>query len=170
MVRITRRSVLTPWSGNANATPNSDFTLDEAAGGGPCPKTLAERPFSPTYKAGTQQSKAGAFSPFELHIARPDGAQEIRKVEATLPPGMIAKLKGVAYCPQANIEATGAQSGVAELAHPSCPANSLIGSVDIAAGSGPAPFNTKGKRLPGRALQGRADQHGLRDPCGRRAL
>jgi hypothetical protein len=137
-------TALTPWSGNADATPNSEFTLSEAAGGGPCPKTLAERPFSPTYSAGTQQSKAGAYSPFELHIKRPDGAQEIRKVEATLPPGMVAKLKGVEYCPQAGIDAAGTQSGANEIAHPSCPSNSLVGTVDAATGSGPAPFNTKG--------------------------
>ncbi len=136
---------LTPWSGTADAHPNSEFALSEGAGGGPCPKTLAERPFSPTYTAGTQRSKAGAFSPFELHITRPDGAQEIRKVEATLPPGMVAKLKGVKYCPQSGIDAAASQSGAAELAHPSCPSNSLIGSSDIAAGSGPAPFKTTGK-------------------------
>jgi hypothetical protein len=137
-------SALTPWSGNADAHPSSEFTLDEGAGGGPCPKTLAARPFDPEFSAGTQQSKAGAFSPFKLHIERPDGAQEIRKVEATLPPGMVAKLKGVEYCPQEGIDAAAAQAGAAEIAHPSCPSNSLVGTVDVAAGSGPAPFNTKG--------------------------
>jgi hypothetical protein len=141
----TTTTDLTPFSGNANATPSSQFSLNEAAGGGPCPKTLAERPFSPTYVAGTQQSKAGAFSPFELHITRPDGAQEIRKIEATLPPGMVAKLKGVEYCPEANIAAAGAASGKSELASPSCPESSLVGKVEVAVGSGPAPFHTPGK-------------------------
>jgi hypothetical protein len=135
---------LTPFSGTGTVTRESQFTLNEGGGGGPCPKTLAARPFSPDISIGTQQSKAGAFSPFQLHITRPDGAQEIRKVETTLPPGMVAKLKGAEYCPQAGIEAARTQSGAAELAHPSCPANSQVGTVDIAAGSGPAPFNTKG--------------------------
>jgi hypothetical protein len=138
-------TTLTPWSGTADVHPSSDFTLTEGAGGGPCPKTLAARPFSPDVSTGTVKTKAGSFSPFELHITRPDGAQEIRKVEATLPPGLVAKLKGVEYCPQASIDAAGAQSGAAEIAHPSCPSNSQIGTVNIAAGSGPAPFNTKGK-------------------------
>ena len=136
---------LTPWSGNPAEHPSSEFTLTEAPGGGPCPKTLAARPFDPEFSAGTQKSKAGAFSPFKLHIDRPDGAQEIRKVEATLPPGMVARLKGVEYCPQASIDDAGTKSGTAELANPSCPGNSLVGTVDVAAGSGPAPFNTKGK-------------------------
>ncbi|HSR93929.1 MAG TPA: hypothetical protein VLK56_03600, partial [Solirubrobacterales bacterium] len=137
-------TALAPWSGTPDATPSSEFTLTEGAGGGSCPKNLAERPFSPTYTAGPQQSKAGAFSPFELHVTRPDGAQEIRRIEATLPPGMVAKLKGVEYCPQANINAAGAQSGANEIAHPSCPSNSEIGTVDVGVGSG-TPFHTPGK-------------------------
>ncbi len=136
-------TALTPWSGNADATPSGEFTLDNKAGGGPCPKTLGERPFSPTYNAGTQATKAGAFSPFDLHVTRPDGAQEIRKIEATLPPGMVAKLKGTEYCPQASIDAAGSQSGANEIAHPSCPSNSQIGKVDIGVGSG-TPFHTPG--------------------------
>jgi hypothetical protein len=137
-------TVLAPWTGNAPATPSSEFSLTEAAGGGNCPKTLANRPFSPTYNAGTLQSGAGKFSPFELHVTRPDGAQEIRKIEATLPPGMVAKLKGVEYCPQANIDAAAASSGANERAHPSCPSNSQVGTVDIGVGSGSAPFHTPG--------------------------
>lgn len=140
----TTTTALAPWTGNADATPSSDFSLTEAPGGGDCPKTLGDRPFSPTYTAGTQQSKAGAYSPFELHVTRPDGAQEIRKIEATLPPGMVAKLKGVEYCPQASIDAAGAQSGTNEIAHPSCPSKSAIGTVDVAVGSGSVPFKTKG--------------------------
>jgi len=134
---------LTPWSGNADATPSGEFTLDEKAGGGPCPKTQGERPFSPTYNAGTQATKAGSFSPFDLHVTRPNGDQEIRKIEATLPPGMVAKLKGVAYCPQSSIDAASASSGRAEQAHPSCPSNSEIGKVDVGVGSG-TPFHTPG--------------------------
>ena len=141
----TTTTDLTPWSENGNAHPSGSFTLTSAPGGGPCPQTLADRPFSPTYTAKTRSSKAGAFSPFELHITRPDGAQEIRQVNATLPPGMVAKLKGVEYCPQASIDAATANSGTAERAAPSCPAGSLIGVTSTDAGSGPAPFHTTGK-------------------------
>lgn len=137
-------TVLTPFSGNAAATPFSEFTLDEAPGGKPCPKTLADRPFDPEFTAGPNSSKAGKYSPFQLHITRPDGAQEIRKIEATLPPGMVAKLKGTEYCPQASIDAAAAASGAAEIARPSCPSNSRVGTVDIDVGSGSAPFHTPG--------------------------
>lgn len=136
---------LTPWTEAGNATPSSEFSLTEAAGGGDCPKTLGDRPFSPTYNAGTLQATAGKYSPFELHVKRPDGAQEIRKIEATLPPGMVAKLKGVEYCPQASIDAAATTSGKAEQTTPSCPGSSLIGTVGIDVGSGSAPFHTSGK-------------------------
>jgi hypothetical protein len=138
-------TALTPWTGNADATPSGEFTLDNKAGGGPCPKKLGERPFSPTFGAETISHKAGKFSPFELHITRPDGAQEIRQVNVNLPPGMVAKLKGAEYCPAAGIAAAGTQSGKAELANPSCPSNSLVGTVSANTGSGPAPFRTEGK-------------------------
>jgi hypothetical protein len=136
---------LTPWTDAGNAHPSDSYDLTSAPGGGPCPKTLAERPFAPAYSAGTTSSKAGAFSPFVFHLNRPDGAQEIRQVNVNLPPGMIASLKGVPYCPQASIDAAAASSGKAELAGPSCPASSLVGTSTIATGSGPAPFRTTGK-------------------------
>jgi hypothetical protein len=144
----TTTAKFVPWARPGEEVPpesNPQFTLDTLPGGGPCPKTLAERPFGPSYHAGTQQSKAGAFSPFEFHLTRPDGAQEIRQVNANLPPGMVARLKGVPYCSNASIAAAAAQSGTAELAAPSCPANSLVGTSAIAVGSGPAPFHTTGK-------------------------
>lgn len=137
-------SELTPFSSTTSATPSSEFELSNGASGGPCPKTLADRPFSPTYTAGVQQSKAGSFSSFGLHVTRPDGAQEIRRIEATLPPGLVAKLKGVDYCPEANIAAAEKASGKSEQASPSCPGNSQVGKVEIAVGSGSAPFHTPG--------------------------
>ncbi len=138
-------AVFTPYSGTADVTKTSQFTLTNAPGGGPCPNTLAERPFDPGYTAGTTNAKAGAYSPFELHLLRPDGQQEFRKIEVTLPPGMAAKLSGVEYCPDANIAAASTRSGKEELASPSCPANSLVGDVTIKAGSGAAPYSASGK-------------------------
>jgi hypothetical protein len=124
---------------------NPQFTLTTLPGGGPCPQTLAERPFSPTYSASMNDRKAGSYSPFELHITRPDGAQEIRQVDVDLPPGLVAKLKGVEYCPEASIDAAAGRSGTAEDDSPSCPGESLVGGVGIDAGSGPAPFHAEGR-------------------------
>jgi hypothetical protein len=138
----------TPWGTPEvkNAAAQSEFELANAPDGGACAKTLADRALDPGYTAGTTNPKAGAYSPFELHLTRRDGQQEFRKIDVTLPPGMSAKLAGVAYCPDANIAAAGTRSGNEELASPSCPANSLVGDVTIKAGSGADPFtDDKGK-------------------------
>ncbi len=142
----TTTAQLVPWSNNppVKEPKPSSFELTEGAGGGPCPKTLADRPFSPTYKAGPSGTKAGAFSPFEFHLTRPDGAQEIRQVNVNLPPGMIAKLKGAEYCPEASIKTAEGKSGAAEKASASCPANSQVGTFTTDVGSGSAPFRTTG--------------------------
>ena len=145
----TTTAKFTPWSRPNEEVPpasgNPQFSLTTLPGGGPCPKTLAERPFNPGYLTKMSDATAGKFSPLEVHITRPDGAQEIRRVTIDQPPGVIGWLKGVDYCPEAGIAAAGTQSGKAELANPSCPANSLVGKIDTAAGSGPTPFHTAGK-------------------------
>jgi hypothetical protein len=136
---------MTPWSGNPSVTRSAEFSLGSLPGGGACPKTLAERPFRPSFGAGTAKSKAGAFSPLHMDIARSDGSQELKGVDVTLPPGLTAKLAGVRYCPEASLAAAAASSGAAEAASSSCPASSLIGRADIASGSGPSPIQISGK-------------------------
>ncbi len=141
----TTTSVMEPWSTPVSTkTPTTSFALTSAPGGGACPKTLAERPFSPGYSAGPRKSKAGAYSPFELHLTRPDGAQELRRVETTLPPGMVAKLRGPEYCPEASIAAAAGEAGRAVIAKPVCPDKSFVGTVGIDAGSGPSPLHVDG--------------------------
>jgi hypothetical protein len=136
-----------PWARPGEQVPVSAKlpTLSTDPGGGSCPQTLAERKFAPPFTAAPDSTKAKAFSPFRLQIGRPDGQQELKKVEVKLPPGMVAKLKGVEYCPEASIAAAGTQSGKAEIAAPSCPANSHVGVVDIAAGSGNNPLRVGGQ-------------------------
>ncbi len=136
---------MTPWSGNAAATPTAPIVLKTAPGGGPCAKTLAERPFGPTFTAKPKGTKAGAFSPFALSVARKDGQQELKGVDLTLAPGMTGKLAGIPYCPEAAIATAAVSAGEAEAANPSCPARSLVGGATIATGTGPAPITIKGK-------------------------
>ncbi len=138
-------STMEPWSTLASTTtPFDSFDLTTAPGGGPCPQTLAERPFNPGYSAGPRERKAGAFSPFELRIQRPDGAQELRRIDVKLPPGMVAKLRGLEYCSEENIAAASNRSGTSEVAEPSCPVSSFVGTAGIDAGSGPAPLHVDG--------------------------
>jgi hypothetical protein len=141
----TTGAQMTPWSGTPPANPSGQFSLSAAPGGGACAKTLAERPFKPSFGAGTAKATGGAFSPLHMNIGRADGSQELKGVDVTLPPGLTAKLAGVRYCPPAALAAAAANSGVAETASSSCPASSLIGVADVAAGSGPAPIRIGGK-------------------------
>ncbi|HEY5976743.1 MAG TPA: hypothetical protein VIT85_02705 [Solirubrobacterales bacterium] len=140
----TSKAVMTPWSENPDAEPTSEFTLSQAAGGGDCPKSLAERPFVPTFAATTANNQAAGFNSIGIDLTRKDGEQELKGVEVTLPPGLTAKLAGVRYCPEETIAAAAANSGVAEKASPSCPAESLVGGASIVAGSGSQPLSIDG--------------------------
>jgi hypothetical protein len=133
-------SSFTPWSGNPAATPSAPIVLTSAPGGGPCAKTLAERPFAPSFVAKPKGTKAGAFSPLSLRIARGDGQQELKGVDITLAPGMTGKLAGIPYCSEAALAAAAASGGAEQRASSSCPARSLVGSATIDAGTGPAPL------------------------------
>jgi hypothetical protein len=83
--------------------------------------------FDPKLNAGTASGVAGDFSPFALQILREDGEQNLSRIEATLPEGLLAKLKGVALCSDAQA-ATG-----------DCPAASQVGTTTIGAGPGSDP-------------------------------
>ncbi len=72
-------------------------------------------------------SNAGSYTPFYLHLTRQDIEQEITTYSATLPPGLLGKIAGLPYCPEAAIAAAKQRSGVAERDNPSCPAASRIG-------------------------------------------
>ncbi len=134
------------WSGTPDQGPaDKGFTLTSAPGGAPCAKTLGERPFAPGFGTHTSNPKGGAFTQFGMNIARNDGSQELKGVEVNLPPGLTAKLAGVRYCPASAIASAAANGGAAEAAHSSCPAQSLVGSAAVSAGSGSHPFQTTGK-------------------------
>ncbi len=141
----TTNTQMTPWSGQADAEPSGSFTLSSDPSGGSCPKTLAERPFAPSYTAASDNTTAGAYSPFRIHIGRPDGQQELKVVNVTLPKGLTGKLAGIPYCSDAALAAAANSSGVAEQASSSCPTASLIGTTTTAAGSGSGPIKIAGK-------------------------
>lgn len=138
-------SQLTPWSGQADATPTSSFTLSSDPSGGPCPKTLGERPFAPTYKVASDTPAAGAYSTLRVNITRSDGQQELKVANVTLPKGLTGKLAGIPYCSESAIAAAEKASGTAEAASSSCPASSQLGTTTTAAGSGSGPLKIDGK-------------------------
>jgi hypothetical protein len=140
------KTEMTPWSGhNDENTPSSSFTLTSYPGGGNCPKTLGERPFSPSYTAKSDSTQAGAYSPFRVHIGRPDGQQEVKAVSVTQPKGLIGKLAGIPYCSDSRIAATAERSGSAEQATSLCPDESYVGNATTEVGSGSGPYKLAGR-------------------------
>ncbi|MFN8216508.1 MAG: hypothetical protein U0R71_07910 [Solirubrobacterales bacterium] len=136
---------IVPWSGQAVATPSSDVVLTNAPGGGPCAKTMAERPFAPGFDAAPKSGKAATYTPFRAQLNRPQGQQELKTVDVTLPPGATAKLKGIPYCKPDQLDAAAASAGAAEKKDPSCPAKSKVGVAAIRAGTGSSPLQLSGK-------------------------
>jgi uncharacterized repeat protein (TIGR01451 family) len=107
---------LTPWSEAASTVSGSvPFTIDQGCGA---------NGFSPSWTAGSLIPAAGAFSPFLVNFSRTAGEQEFKDLTVTMPKGVLAKLKGVALCPEANAAAG------------TCDAASRIGSATAGAGSG----------------------------------
>ncbi len=138
-------SEMTPWAPIPAASPSDEFDLTATPGGGECAKTMAARAFAPAFAVAPQGNRAGAFSPLSLRISRPDGQQELKGVDITLPPGLTGRLAGIPYCPESALAAAAANAGRAERDASSCPAASLIGSATIDAGTGPEPLRIGGK-------------------------
>ena len=141
----TTTTSIKPYSGTPAATPEHQFNLTKTAGGkGPCAKTLAERPFTPTLTTRSKSLRAGAYSPFAVHIGRGNGQQELKGVDISLPPGVTGKLKGIPYCKPDDIAKAAGRPGRAEAKNPTCPDKSLVGRASIRAGSG-TPIAITGK-------------------------
>jgi hypothetical protein len=140
-----------PWSAvnPANPTPNeivsSDSSYEVVSGpsGSPCPPPSLE----PKLTAGLQGVQAGSKSPFVFSLSREDGTQRFTGIEVSTPKGLTAYLKGIPYCTDAQLGSiSGAEeAGRPEIANPTCPAASQVGTSEAGAGSGPFPFYTKGK-------------------------
>ncbi|HEX8752009.1 MAG TPA: hypothetical protein VF731_01220 [Solirubrobacterales bacterium] len=134
----TATGTFTPWSGSAPVTKQSSFAVTSGPNGSACPKGL----FEPQLRAGTVNPVAGRYSNLSLTVSREDGAPALTGLDVKLPKGLLAKLAGVKYCPQAVLAAipTGPGTGAAQLASPSCPADSQVGTVAVSAGTGPTPL------------------------------
>lgn len=141
---------LTPWSSpeGADATPSSlPFTVSGAPGGAACVQSEAQAPNTPGFEAGSASPVGGSYSPFVLHLKREDASQHFGALDVTLPPGLTGKVAGLQECSQAAIEAAQSRSregdGALEMAHPSCPTGSEVGTVHVGVGSG-APYYQTG--------------------------
>jgi hypothetical protein len=133
-----------PWDGRlANQTSRQNFSLTTGPTGSACPGQV--RPFAPRLEAGTTNPLAGEYSDFHLKLDRDDGDQFLGSVNFRMPPGFTGSLRGIPYCPEPNIAAAAQRLGREELASPSCPAASQVGTTNVAAGPGSHPFHAVGR-------------------------
>jgi hypothetical protein len=142
----TAQTTFKPWDNVLpDQTSANDIVIDSGPGGTPCPG--ATRPFAPSVSAGSADNTAGRFSPFTLEQTRADGEQQTLSVTVKTPPGFLASLRGVSYCPESTIAAlkAGAYTGRQELASRSCPASSYLGSIKTGAGAGTRPVYVPGE-------------------------
>jgi hypothetical protein len=113
------RVEMTSWASPVPVVLSSPMRIDEGCDAGG---------FAPTLKAGTTVPVGGAFSPFLLRVIRADGEQNVSRIEATLPEGLLAKLAGVGVC------------GDPEARTGTCPDSSRVGSATALLGAGPTPL------------------------------
>jgi hypothetical protein len=124
-----------PWSGNAPAAASSSFEIitgPDGTGPGGC---AAPRQFAPGFQAGSTNLQAGAFTPFELTMTRPDADQTLSRIETQMPPGLSGTLSNVKLC------------GEPQAAQGTCGEESLIGHTVVSAGLGGDPYTVTGGKV-----------------------
>ena len=112
-------SALTPWSVAHNPSASGpvvggEFGVDQDCDYG----------FAPSLDAGTSTAAARKGGTFSFEVTRPQGDQWVNGLTTELPKGLLATVKDVPLCSNAQADAG------------SCPASSRIGLVDASAGSG----------------------------------
>jgi hypothetical protein len=132
------RTEMTPWSAPETITGEpTDSQIESGIDFGPCPNGSFP-PFSPDAITGGVNSNVGSYTPYYVHLTRKDTEQEITSYSLVLPKGITAKLAGVPFCPERDIEAARRNSGTDEKANPSCPPASQVGRTLTGYGVGPA--------------------------------
>ncbi len=135
-----------PWDSMLpNQVSTSYVNIDSGPNGRPCPN--GPRPLEPDVKAGVVDNTAGVHSSFGFRLARADGDQNVISTTINTPPGFLASLKGIPYCPEDQLArlSDAGYSGASELAAPACPAASRVGSVTVGSGAGSRPVYTPGQ-------------------------
>jgi hypothetical protein len=141
----TAMAELYPYADPAQPVQSTaTLSVSKGPGGGACQAP----PNAVSFEAGTVKSTAGSYSPFVLRLRRDDGTQQLSRLTATLPKGLLGRIAGIPYCPEAAIASVAARGGEGEGAleqsSPSCPAASEVGTVVASAGAGPDPYYVNG--------------------------
>jgi hypothetical protein len=128
---------LTPWvDGLPAIAPSFPSQIESGFDNGPCPSGTP--PFAPSAVTGGVNAQVGSYTPYFVRLSRRDNEQEITSYSLVLPKGITGKLAGIPPCPEEAIATARVKRGFAEIANPSCPAASQVGSVNAGYGVGEA--------------------------------
>jgi hypothetical protein len=128
----TTHASIEGYAGNPPSEPSSTFQITAGPAGAPC---ADPQPFAPGFDAGTTNIQAGAFTPFQLTMSRPDADQTLSRVEMHMPPGLLGTLSTVKLCPEP------------QAAQGTCGEDSLIGRTTVSAGLGDSPYTVTGGKV-----------------------
>jgi DNA-binding beta-propeller fold protein YncE len=134
--KATTEIELVPWSGGESKSAATATEIESGIDGGPCPQGTP--PFAPDAIAGGVNSNVGSYTPYFVHLIRKDTEQEIISYSLTLPEGIVGKLAGIPFCPDAAIARARGRGGADEAARPSCPEASQVGRTLTGYGVGSA--------------------------------
>jgi hypothetical protein len=128
----TTHTSIEGWSANPPSEPSSTFDIVSGPNSGPC---FDPQPFNPGFQSGSLNLQAGAFTPFELTMTRPDADQTLAGVEMQMPAGLLGTLSTVKLC------------GEPQAAQGTCGPESLIGETTVSAGLGDSPYTVTGGKV-----------------------
>jgi hypothetical protein len=128
---------LTPWSTGTPTKGTSEFVIDEGC--------TDRTPLG--FDAGSSSALGGSFTSFATDFRRSARSPSLTGVAVSAPPGLTAKIAGVARCSEAAITALAGSAGPTEGREigASCPDSSQIGTVTMGVGSGSPFYPSTGK-------------------------
>ena len=127
--KATSTSELTPWSGTLSVTAASSFEITSDANGTPCSEPP---PFSPAFWATSTTNETGAYNSLTFVVSRAEQEEVLSTIALQAPPAVGEMFTGVPPCSEA-LASEGA-----------CPTTSQVGTIELAAGLGPDPYDLSG--------------------------
>jgi hypothetical protein len=120
----TTHAEITSWASDTPVSIDTPMAIDEGCG---------DRPFEMSMGAGVESPVAGGSSPFSFALTRADRTQYLSQIDATLPPGLLARVADATLCPAAQADAG------------TCARGTEIGSTSVLSGPGESPLALKGR-------------------------
>jgi hypothetical protein len=122
--RYNTHAEITSWASDTPVKLDTPMVIDEGC---------APREFAASFSAGTRTAAAGVDAPFTFALTRADRTQYLSRIDAVLPPGLLAKIASVPQCPE-DLAATGG-----------CARGTEIGSTSVLSGPGETPLPLTGR-------------------------